>query len=71
MFKKQGFAVWIVQIPKDTLKWQQGHCTCPQYMQKYLCKHLIGLAIRLKYAKAIPAAKQIPIGTKRRRGRPK
>jgi hypothetical protein len=35
-----------------------------------MCKHRIGLAIRLKSAKPPPAAKEIPIGQKRKRGRP-
>ena len=36
-----------------------------------MCKHIIGLAIRLKSAKPPPAAKDVPIGEKRKRGRPK
>ena len=36
-----------------------------------MCKHIIGLAIRLKSARPTPAAKDVPIGEKRRRGRPK
>jgi hypothetical protein len=35
-----------------------------------MCKHIIGLAIRLKAAKPPPAAKEIPRGQKRKRGRP-
>ena len=35
-----------------------------------MCKHVIGLAIRLKLAKPPAAAKDVPIGQKRRRGRP-
>ncbi len=36
-----------------------------------MCKHMIGLAIRLKLSKPPPAAKDVPIGEKRRRGRPR
>ncbi len=32
---------------------------------------MIGLAIRLKYCKLPPAAKDVKIGEKRKRGRPK
>ena len=35
-----------------------------------MCKHIIDLAIRLKAAKPPPAAKDIPIDQKRKRGRP-
>ena len=36
-----------------------------------MCKHLVGVALRRKYVKAPPSAKDIPIGEKRKRGRPK
>jgi hypothetical protein len=35
-----------------------------------MCRHIIGLAIHLKAAKPPPAAKEISIGQKRKRGRP-
>jgi len=70
-FKKRSFAVWIVNLPNDSDKWKEGKCTCPCFLKKYMCKHVIGLSIRLKYVKPPPSAKQIPIGEKRRRGRPK
>jgi hypothetical protein len=70
-YKKRAFAVWITQMPKQHNNWQDGECTCPYYMKNFLCKHIIGLAIRLKYVKPPPAAKDIPIGEKRKRGRPK
>ena len=52
------------------VKWKEGTCTCPCFLKKYMCKHVIGLSIRLKYVKPLPAAKQVPIGEKRKRGRP-
>lgn len=70
-FQKRAFKVWIVDLPKEKENWALGRCTCPAYLKKYLCKHVIGLAIRLKVAEIPPAAKQIPVGQKRRRGRPK
>jgi hypothetical protein len=33
-------------------------------------KHLVGMAMRLNYCKASPAAKNIKIGEKRRQSRP-
>jgi len=73
-FKKRASIVWIVDIPNDgdtAEKWKGGKCTCPCYLKQFICKHLIGLAIRLKYVKPPPAAKLVPIGQKRKRGRPK
>jgi len=70
-FKRRAFKVWIVELPKDKEKWINGSCTCPAFLKKFICKHIIGLAIRLKSVKPPPAAKQIPIGEKRKRGRPK
>jgi uncharacterized Zn finger protein len=69
-FKKRAFVVWIVNVPTDGDKWKDGKCTCPSFLKKYMCKHVIGLSIRLKYVKPPPAAKQVPIGQKRKRGRP-
>ncbi|CAF4034974.1 unnamed protein product, partial [Rotaria magnacalcarata] len=36
----------------------------------YLSKHVVGMATRLKYCKPPAAAKTVPIGEKRKRGRP-
>lgn len=69
-FKIIAFQVWIVNLP-EAENWINGSCTCPAFLKKYICKHLVGLAIRKKFVKPPPAAKQIPIGNKRKRGRPK
>ena len=68
-FKKRAFKVWIVTMKTDN--WRSARCTCPSFMKQYKCKHSIGMAIRLKLVKPPPEAKQIPIGQKRKRGRPK
>ena len=38
---------------------------------KIVCKHIFGVAIRSKKAKVPAEAKDVPIGLKRKRGRPK
>jgi len=43
---------------------------CPAFFKNYICKHAVGMAIRLKYCKPPAAAKTVPIGEKRKRGRP-
>ena len=70
-FKKRAFSVWIVSLVPKSETWREGTCTCPNFLKKYMCKHLIGMAIRLKLAKPPPAAKNVPINEKRQRGRPK
>ena len=69
-FKKRAFALLIVTLPNSddmSAKWIEGKCTCPSFLKQYMCKHLIGLSIRLKYVKPPPAAKDVPIGEKRKR----
>jgi hypothetical protein len=70
-FKSRAFKVWITQLPIDGNQWKNGRCTCPSYLKTYMCKHIVGLALRLRYVRAPPAAKDVPIGEKRKRGRPK
>jgi uncharacterized Zn finger protein len=48
----------------------KGICNCPSFFKKYMCKHVVGLAIRSRFCTPPVAAKNIPIGQKRRRGRP-
>jgi hypothetical protein len=57
-YKKRASALWTVTMPNDLseAKWKAGTCTCPYLLKKYMCKHIIGLAIRLKAAKLPPAA---------------
>ncbi|CAF4450207.1 unnamed protein product [Rotaria socialis] len=40
------------------------------FFKKLMCKHVVGMAIRLNHCKPPPAAKNVKIGEKRRRGRP-
>lgn len=69
-FKKRAFSVWIVDLPKNGEKWLEGTCTCPVFMKEYICKHVVGIALRLKYTRAPPQAKNVPLGQKRKLGRP-
>lgn len=40
-------------------------------LQDYICKHVVGLGIRLKLVSGPTEAKTVPIGQKRKRGRPR
>ncbi len=60
--------LWFVEFP-DT-DWTHAKCSCETYLKKFLCRHVIGIAMRLKFFNVCQAAKNIPIGQKRKRGRP-
>ena len=49
-----------------------GQSSFPAFFKNFTCKHLIGIAIRLKYAaKQVPIqAKNIPLGHNSGTGRP-
>jgi uncharacterized Zn finger protein len=50
--------------------WKKSKCNCPAFFKNYICKHVVGMAIRLKHCKPSAAAKTVPIGDKRKKGRP-
>jgi predicted DNA-binding antitoxin AbrB/MazE fold protein len=68
MFRK-SFDIWCMEMEKNE-DWRKAKCNCPMFLKNYICKHIVGMAIRLKLCKPPPAAKTIPIGEKRKRGRP-
>jgi hypothetical protein len=45
------------------------HCNQENW-KDYICKHVVGMGIRLKQCIPPAAAKSVPIGAKRKRGRP-
>lgn len=69
-FKETAFTVWFVTLPKDKSQWTKGTCNCPSFFKKYMCKHIVGLAIRSKVCTPPVEAKNVRIGEKRKRGRP-
>lgn len=60
----------IFSDPISAENWMSGVCDCSQFFKKYLCEHIIGIAIRLKLVAVPTEAKNVPIGQKRKRGRP-
>lgn len=71
-FKKYEFCVIHTEFdyPVSSANWLAGVCDCSKYFKEYVCEHLIGIALRLKLVSAPIEAKNIPIGQKRKRGRP-
>lgn len=72
-FKKNGFAIakTTYVYPVTSENWILGECDCSNFFKLFVCEHLIGIALRLKVIQAPAEAKTIPIGMKRKRGRPK
>lgn len=61
-------AIFDYPVTKDN--WAFGRCNCSDGFKLFLCHHMVGIALRLKLVEAPPEAKTIPIGQKRKRGRP-
>lgn len=57
-------------LPYTKENWLAGRCTCKEYLKNYICTHIVGISIRMKYVIVPDEAKNIPIGQKRKRGRP-
>lgn len=71
-FKKNSFNFFDTKFenPVKRENWLHGECDCRDYFKLYMCEHIIGIAIRLKIVKPPAEAKNVPIGQKRKRGRP-
>lgn len=71
-FRKFYFRKCIVSFatPLNKTNWEKGTCDCSEFFKEYICKHIVGIALRLKLVEAPIEAKSIPIGQKRKRGRP-
>lgn len=69
-YKSVYFKIWCLCLSNNPEEWRTVTCTCPSFLKNYICKHVIGMSIRLKYCKPPPEAKNVEIGTKRKRGRP-
>lgn len=71
-FKKKSFSYFDIVFPSPLNKqnWIEGRCDCGRFFKEFICEHVIGLALRLKVTTVRDEAKNIPIGMKRKRGRP-
>ena len=69
-YKSVYLNIWCVCLSDNPEEWRTATCTCPAFLKNYICKHVIGISIRLKYCKPPPEAKNVEVGTKRKRGRP-
>lgn len=68
-YRKTKEKLWVIEY--DIINWMQSRCNCPMFKKQHICKHLIGLAANRKDFNISDACKNVPIGIKRRPGRPK
>lgn len=66
-FVDNRFKIWRVFVPKGLHALKRATCSCPVYLKKYKCKHIVGLGLRLHLID-VPADSR-PIGKKRAVGR--
>lgn len=71
-FKSKSFSSFdtTFSYPPKRENWLKSECQCSDYYKLYMCHHIIGIAIRLKCVIPPAEAKSVPIGEKRKRGRP-
>jgi MULE transposase domain/SWIM zinc finger len=67
-YSKWYKTIWILQRKEGEVI--EYSCSCPTYQKEYICKHSVGVLIRLDKVNVPDAAKAIPIGEKRPKGRP-
>lgn len=56
--------------PISAENWNFGCCDCAMGFKQFVCEHIVGIALRLKLVEAPIEAKNVPLGQKRKRGRP-
>lgn len=71
-YKSEAFAVVHTSFnyPVTSDNWLFGECDCSDGFKLFVCQHMVGIALRLKVTVAPSEAKTIPIGQKRKPGRP-
>lgn len=61
--------LWVVSMFQNS--WQTARCNCPIFMKEFICKHSLGVAVREGFCAVPRIAQTVPIGQKRKRGRPR
>lgn len=70
-YRSNVFKGWSITIIENTDEWINGTCNCPYFLKHYMCKHVCGIAMCLKLFVPRIEAKNIPLGQRRNRGRPR
>jgi hypothetical protein len=67
-YRKCKERLWVLGY--DERDWESSTCSCPVFSKTRICKHVVGIAITRKVYDPPPEAKTVPLGEKRKRGRP-
>lgn len=69
VYKKTAFGmVYLTEINRVDCK-NESKCTCYSFLKENLCKHILGLAIRLNLCEVPATAITNKLSQKRKRGR--
>ena len=69
-YARYRFRIWVVTDEGNGSDLWMLRCACPVFLKANICKHVVGVAY-IRDMLAIPeAAKTVPIGQNRKRGRP-
>lgn len=66
----QKYSDWRTKLWKIEVYSDHVTCSCPYFTKKNQCKHSVGMLIKRKEVEVPEEAKNIPLGQKRKRGRP-
>jgi hypothetical protein len=66
-FCTSNYGTWVISVPKSG---ENTSCSCRHFQKKGVCKHALGMLIRLQKIDVPNHAKSVPFGQKRKRGRP-
>lgn len=71
-FKSENFKFNYVSFPTPMTKnnYSHGVCDCSSFFKLYMCEHVLGIGLRMKFVVVPDEAKSLPLGQKRKRGRP-
>lgn len=67
---KYGFGMYYTTILHRNDWKTKSKCMCPDFLKNYICKHIIGLAIKEKLTECPGNALSVPLAQNRKRGRP-
>lgn len=69
-FSSLQFSIWKLTIPSEEAGLGNITCTCPPFMKKFICKHVMGMCLRLKLLQ-LPENIQLVEDYRKKRGRPR
>lgn len=63
--------IYEIKFATDPNKWKDSTCSCPQNAKRFICKHVLAIAIRMEIINIENDRDQDPLPRNKRRGAPK